>query len=153
MKAVIQRVASASVVVGGATVGAIERGLCVLAAVETGDTTADLKWAAGKLANLRIFPDAEGKMNRSPLDLLEAGEEVGVLMVSNFTVAGRIAKGRRPSFDAAMRPPEAEARFDELVALVREHGLPVATGAFGAHMTVSIINDGPVTLTLDTTTR
>jgi D-tyrosyl-tRNA(Tyr) deacylase len=99
---------------------------------------------AGKIAHLRIFADDEGKMNRSVLDV--GGE---VLLVSNFTVAGDARKGRRPSFDRAMRPPEAEAAFEALADALRELGVRVQTGVFGAHMHVSLVNDGPVTIWLD----
>jgi D-tyrosyl-tRNA(Tyr) deacylase len=122
----------------------IDTGLLVLAAIEQGDTGADQEWMAGKIAHLRIFADDEGKMNRSVLDV--GGE---VLLVSNFTVAGDARKGRRPSFDRAMRPPEAEAAFEALADALRELGVRVQTGVFGAHMHVSLVNDGPVTIWLD----
>ncbi|MEO1130331.1 MAG: D-aminoacyl-tRNA deacylase [Planctomycetota bacterium] len=147
MKAIVQRVSRASVVVDAQTVGSIGRGLLVLAAVQRGDDASDRRWMADKLVNLRIFPDADGRFDRSLLDI--APEGAGVLLVSNFTVAGSTRKGRRPSFDDAMRPPEAEAAFDALVEEVRQRGVTVHTGTFGAHMDVSLVNDGPVTLVLD----
>lgn len=144
----MQRVngASLSIVDGGAEreYASIGRGLVVLAVVERGDGDADREWMAGKIAHLRIFADDEGKMNRS---VLETGAEV--LLVSNFTVAGDARKGRRPSFDRAMRPPEAEAAFGALVDALRGLGVRVQTGVFGAHMHVSLVNDGPVTIWLD----
>ena len=130
--------------VEGHVVGAISGGLLGLAAVEEGDTEAQLAWAAGKLVGLRIFPDETGKMNRSVIDV--GG---GVLLVSNFTVAGDCRKGRRPSFEGAMKPPEAAAMFDRFVELVRGMGVDVATGSFGASMAVSLVNDGPVTLVIE----
>jgi D-tyrosyl-tRNA(Tyr) deacylase len=147
MRAIVQRVSRASVVVDGKTVGAIERGLLVLAAVQRGDDESDQRWMADKLVNLRIFPDDQGRFDRALLDI--APEGAAMLLVSNFTVAGSTRKGRRPSFDDAMRPPEAEAAFDALVEAVRQRGVIVHTGTFGAHMDVSLVNDGPVTLILD----
>jgi len=153
MRAIVQRIRAASVAVGGETVGAVERGLCVLAAVEQADGDAERDWVAGKLANLRIFEDGQGKMNRSVLDLIESGEDAAILLVSNFTVAGSVRKGRRPSFDGAMRPPEAEHAFDALAEAVRAHGVRVETGVFGGDMLVTIENDGPVTIVIDTRER
>lgn len=144
MKSVVQRVNSATLEVDDRVVVAIGSGLVVLAAVEEGDTDRDRDWMADKLANLRVFTDENGKMNLSVLDT--AGE---MLLVSNFTVAGDTRKGRRPSYTAAMSPPEAERAFDRLVEAVRALGVPVQTGLFGAHMHVAIQNDGPVALILD----
>ena len=144
MKAIVQRVDSGRVEVDGDVVGAVQRGLLVLAAVCEGDTEKDRRWMADKLANLRIFPDDEDRMN---LSLLDIGGSM--LLISNFTVAGSCRKGRRPSFDGAMKPPEAEQEFDKLVEEVRGMGVEVQTGAFGAHMMVSILNNGPVTLIVD----
>lgn len=144
MKAVVQRVNAATLEVDDRPVSQIGPGLVVLAAVEEHDTDRDRDWMADKLANLRVFTDAEGKMNLSILDT--RGQ---MLLVSNFTVAGDTRKGRRPSFVSAMKPPEAEHAFDRLVAAVRALGVPVQTGVFGAHMHVAIHNDGPVTLVLD----
>jgi D-tyrosyl-tRNA(Tyr) deacylase len=144
MKSVVQRVNAATLEVDDKLVSAIGPGLVILAAVEEGDTDRDRYWMADKLANLRIFPDADGKMNLSILDC--RGE---MLLVSNFTVAGDTKKGRRPSFIAAMKPPEAETAFEALVEAVRALDIPVNTGVFGAHMHVTIHNDGPVTLIVD----
>lgn len=152
MIAVVQRVSHAQVVVEGQTVGAVAPGLLVLASVVEGDTPADRAWLADKIANLRIFPDDAGRFDRSILDLVaepDAPETLGVLLISNFTVAGSVRKGRRPSFDKAMKPPEAEHEFDALVEAVRATGLRVDTGVFGAHMDVTLTNDGPVTLVVD----
>jgi D-tyrosyl-tRNA(Tyr) deacylase len=144
MRAVVQRVSGASLAVDGRNVARIGTGLVVLAAVETDDTARDRSWMAEKLVYLRVFADDDGRMNRS---LLDVGGEM--LLVSNFTVAGDTRKGRRPSYDGAMRPPEAEREFDALVAAVRDLGSAAQTGVFGAHMHVRIDNDGPVTLVID----
>jgi D-tyrosyl-tRNA(Tyr) deacylase len=141
MKMVIQRVSRAAVRVDGATVGSIDRGLLVLVGIETNDDTGEIEKAARRLATLRIFEDDAGKMN---LDLDEVGG--GVLAVSQFTLAGSIRKGRRPSFDGAMPGARAEPLFDRFVQLVRGHGIEVSTGVFGAMMDVELVNDGPVTL-------
>lgn len=144
MKAVVQRVTRASVEIDGRVVAAIDAGLLVLAAVEADDTDEDLRWCAEKVTNLRVFPDGEGRMNRSVIDT--GGS---VLLVSNFTVAGDCRRGRRPSFDAAMKPPEAERMFEQLVEMVRSGGVRVQTGVFGAMMGIELVNDGPVTLVID----
>jgi D-tyrosyl-tRNA(Tyr) deacylase len=141
---VVQRVLKASVEVEGREVGAIERGLVVLVGIEESDTPADRAWMAEKIPNLRIFEDEQGKMNKS---VLEVGGSV--LLVPNFTVAGDARKGRRPSFDNAMRPERSEGEFGELARAVGASGVPVATGVFRAHMLVSLVNDGPVTIWLD----
>ncbi|MCA9281877.1 MAG: D-tyrosyl-tRNA(Tyr) deacylase [Phycisphaeraceae bacterium] len=146
MRCVVQRVLEASVRVDGKIVGAIARGLLVLAAVEKGDTRKERAWMAEKLANLRLFPDGDGKMNLSVLDL---GADGGILMVPNFTVAGDCKKGRRPGFDGAMRPPEAETEFGALCDAVGAQGVRVARGVFGADMKVAIVNDGPVTVVVE----
>jgi D-tyrosyl-tRNA(Tyr) deacylase len=156
VKAVVQRVSEARVTVDGATVGAVAPGLLVLAAVEEGDTPDDRQWLADKIANLRIFEDDQGRFNHSILDLAaspDAPPTLGVLLVSNFTVAGSVRKGRRPSFDKAMKPPEAEREFSALLDAVRAHALRVETGVFGAHMDITLTNDGPVTITLDSSVR
>lgn len=156
MRAVVQRVSNATL----STVdedGAITRragigpGLVVLAGIEAGDTETELAWLAGKLPVLRIFEDDAGKMNRSLLDRVQSGEPAGLLLVPNFTVAGRARKGRRPDFTSAKAPGEASAMFDRLVGLTREAapGVDVQTGVFGAHMHVDLLNDGPVTIWLD----
>ena len=145
MKAVIQRVSEASVRVDGATVGAIGQGMLVLLGVEKGDDSAAADWLAEKIVNLRIFEDTAGKMNLSLHDI--SGE---LLVVSQFTLAGNCATGRRPSFDAAALPDEANRLYELFVAKVRGMGLPVATGVFRADMKVGLVNDGPVTFILET---
>jgi D-tyrosyl-tRNA(Tyr) deacylase len=132
--------------VDGACVGRIERGLLVLLGVTHGDTAEGARWLAGKIAGLRVFEDDQGKMNRSVSDV--GGE---LLVVSQFTLYGDCRKGRRPSFDAAARPEEARALYEILVEELRRLGLGVATGVFQAHMAVGLVNDGPVTLLLETT--
>lgn len=144
MKAVIQRVSSASVTVEGQTVGEISRGILVLLGVEKGDDEARADWLAEKIVNLRIFEDEAGKMNRS---VQEMGG--GLLVVSQFTLAGNCAKGRRPSFDTAAPPDEGKRLYDYFVAAVKGLGLPVATGIFQADMQVALVNDGPVTFILE----
>jgi len=141
MKMVIQRVSRAEVRVDGRVVGRIGVGLVVLVGLERGDGEQQLQRAARRLASLRIFSDEEGRMNRG-LD------EVGgaVLAVSQFTLGGSIRKGRRPSFDGAMRGDEAEPLFEQFLEAVRDHGVEVATGVFGAMMDVELVNEGPVTL-------
>ena len=144
MKAVIQRVTEARVEVGGETAGAIGRGILVLLGVEKGDTTQDADWLAEKIVSLRIFEDEAGKMNLSLPDMGGA-----LLAVSQFTLAGNCAKGRRPSFDSAAPPGEANLLYEQFVAAVRRLHIPVATGIFQAMMQVSLVNDGPVTFILD----
>jgi D-tyrosyl-tRNA(Tyr) deacylase len=141
MKMVIQRVTKAGVRVDGETVGAIDTGLLVLVGLERGDTEPQLERAARRVATLRIFSDADDRMN---LGLDEVGG--AVLAVSQFTLAASIRKGRRPGFDRAMPGDRAEPMFDRFVELLREHGLRVETGAFGALMEVELVNHGPVTL-------
>jgi len=148
VKLVIQRVSSARVGVDTRVVGSIEAGLMVLAGLVEGDAEADLTWAAEKLANLRIFEDEQGKMNRSVLDT-----RGGILLVPNFTLAGEAVKGRRPSFDRAMKPEVAGPMFARLAELLRAAGVPTQTGVFRAHMVVTLVNDGPVTILLDTAER
>lgn len=145
MRAVVQRVSSGSVVVDGREVGRVARGLVVLVGILATDTEADAARLADKVANLRIFEDAAGKMNLSVKDV--GG---GVLLIPNFTVAGDASQGRRPSFDTAMRPEHAEPMFVHVLEAVRSQGVPVATGVFRATMEVTIVNDGPVTIWLDT---
>ncbi|MFT3683501.1 MAG: D-aminoacyl-tRNA deacylase [Phycisphaerales bacterium] len=144
MRLVVQRVSSASVTVDNTVRGEIQTGLLVLVGFATADTQAQLPWAADKIAHLRIFEDDQGKMNRSVLDV--AGS---VLLVPNFTLAGNAQQGRRPSFDGAMRPEQADPMFNQLAALVKERGVPVQTGVFRAHMHVTLTNDGPITLVID----
>jgi D-tyrosyl-tRNA(Tyr) deacylase len=144
MRAVIQRVSSASVEADGQVVGHIGRGLLVYLGVGKADSDSDAAFMAEKLINLRIFADEAGKMNCS---MLEIGGEI--LLVSNFTLQGDCRKGRRPGFDDAAEPVMAERLYDKTAQLVAERGLKVARGVFGANMQVSSINDGPVTFILD----
>ena len=144
MKIVLQRVREASVEVGGEIVCRIGRGLCLLVGVEKNDAEADVDRLARKTAELRVFPDANGKMN------LSAGEAGGaVLAISQFTLAASVRKGRRPSFDNAEEPSRAAALFDRLVAELRSAGLEVSTGVFRAEMQIRLVNDGPVTFVLE----
>ncbi len=147
MKAVVQRVSRASLTVDGverAAVTAETGGLVVLVGLEATDGASDRAWMADKVVNLRIFSDAEGKMNRSVLD---AGG--GVMLVPNFTLAGSAQRGRRPSFDRAMKPERSEGEFALLVEEVRRLCPRVSAGVFRAHMDVALTNDGPVTILLD----
>ena len=144
MRCVVQRVSSAEVTVGAKTVAAIDKGLLVLVGIFDGDDEKDLAWMARRIAHLRIFPDAEGKMNLAPA---EVGAEI--LLVSQFTLCANIRKGNRPSFIEAMDPARAEPMVSRLASAVSEYGLPVKTGEFGAHMKVALVNDGPVTILLD----
>ncbi len=145
MRAVVQRVSRAAVCVEGAKVGAIEKGFVVLLGVTHGDTAEQADSLARKIAGLRVFEDAAGKMN---VGLQEAGGEV--LAISQFTLYGDTRKGRRPSFVAAARPEQAQPLYERFCATLAAQGVRVATGVFQAHMEVSLINDGPVTLWLDT---
>ena len=144
MKAVIQRVTSASVVVDGRTAAEIGQGILVLLGVEKGDAEAQADWLAEKITGLRIFSDEAGKMNRSVQDC--GGS---LLVVSQFTLAGNCAKGKRPSFDTAAPPEEGKRLYDHFVQAARRAGLPVETGSFQADMQVSLVNDGPVTFILE----
>jgi len=144
MRAVIQRVQSASVCVDGRMTGKIDRGLLVLVGVGKGDGEKDIAYMASKLPDLRIFEDASGKFN---LSLREAGG--GMLVVSQFTLYGDCRKGRRPSFTDAAEPAEAKKLYEQLVFKLREQGIPVETGEFQAKMEVHLVNDGPVTILLD----
>lgn len=148
MRAVIQRVEKASVSVEGEIKGQIGAGFLVLIGVEEGDGDADFKYIADKAPNLRVFEDEQGKMNRS---LLDVGGEV--LAVSQFTLLGDARGGRRPSFITAARPETADPMYERLVADWRARGIRVETGVFGAHMKVSLVNDGPVTILLDSRRR
>lgn len=144
MRAVVQRVSSASVVVEGRPVGEIGPGLLVLLGVATTDAEGDADYLAEKIAGLRVFEDADGKMNLSVRDVGGA-----VLAVSQFTLYGDVRKGKRPSFDAAARPERARELYEYFVAQVRELGLRCETGQFQAMMSVSLVNEGPVTVLLD----
>jgi D-tyrosyl-tRNA(Tyr) deacylase len=146
VRAVVQRVHSASVAVDGAVVGAVDRGLMILLGVGPQDTEAEALWLANKLAGLRIFADEDGKMNRSLTDL-----GLGALVVSQFTLYGDVRKGRRPSFVHAAHPSLAEPLYERFCELLEAAGVaPVGRGVFGADMAVSLVNDGPVTLVVDT---
>ena len=146
MRAVIQRVRNASVTVDGVVTGSIEQGLLILLGVTGGDTEKQGQWLASKLANLRIFPDDEGKMNRS---LMDVGG--GALVVSQFTLYGDCRKGRRPSFVGAAHPEIAEPLYERFCEQIESEGVGrVERGIFGAMMDVQLLNDGPVTLVIDT---
>jgi D-tyrosyl-tRNA(Tyr) deacylase len=161
MRVVIQLVSSARVTVAGRVTGQIERGLLVFVGIESADTAADGEWLAQKIARLRLFADAEGQMNLSLLDL--AAAEVSppspvlrplVLLVSQFTLHASTQKGTRPSFNAAARPEHARPLYERFTAqLAAALGRPVATGEFGALMQVELVNDGPVTLLIDSKQR
>ncbi len=144
MRAVVQRSGSASVTVGGSVVGAISHGVVVLVGVAPTDGDAEASWLADKVANLRIFTDDDGKMNKA---LLDTGGQA--LVVSQFTLYGDARKGRRPSFIHAAQGPEAERLYDRVVDELRALGITCATGEFGATMQVTLTNDGPVTILLD----
>lgn len=145
MRAVAQRVREARITVEGEEVGAMGAGLLALVGVARGDGPADARLLAEKLVHLRVFPDGEARMNES---LLDQGSSLGV--VSQFTLLGDCRKGRRPSYGEAAEPEEAEGLIEDLVAHARSLGAPVTTGRFRAQMQVSLVNDGPVTLLLDT---
>ena len=144
MRVVLQRVSRAQVTVDGRVTGTIARGFLVLAAFAAGDDDATLEWMADKIAGLRLFPDDAGRMN---LDLHAVGG--GVLVVSQFTLYGDVARGRRPSFVDAALPEVAEGLYDRFVTLLRAKVPEVATGEFGATMAVELVNDGPVTLIVE----
>jgi D-tyrosyl-tRNA(Tyr) deacylase len=144
MRAVVQRVSEASVEVDGRRVGRLERGLLVYLGVGDGDTDEDLEYLAGKVAGLRIFPDERHSMNRSVLDAGGAA-----LVISQFTLLGDVRRGKRPSFDKAMEPAAAEQLYERFVARLEALGVPCATGVFGAMMQVRSVNDGPVTILID----
>lgn len=145
MKAVVQRVRSASVTVDGEEISRIGRGLAILLGVGKGDGTKDVNYLAEKIANLRVFEDDAGKMNLSIIDI--GGE---ALVVSQFTLLGDCKKGRRPGFDKAAPPDVAETLYNDFVDALRACEVPVKTGRFQTHMLFAIENDGPVTLLLDT---
>jgi D-tyrosyl-tRNA(Tyr) deacylase len=150
VRVLVQRVARARVTVAEETTGEIERGFLLLVGVTLDDTAAMADLLARKVANLRVFDDAEGDLNRSALDLLEAAEPIGMLVVSQFTLYADCRKGRRPSFVRAAPPAIAEPLVDRFADGLRALGLSVATGRFGAEMQVELVNDGPVTIWLDT---
>jgi D-aminoacyl-tRNA deacylase len=144
MRAVLQRVTSASVEVDGKIVGWIQQGMMVLLGVAKGDDESDTRYLVDKIRSLRIFADEQGKMNRS---LTEVGG--GVLLVSQFTLLGRTTNGRRPSFDGAAPPDLAKRLYEQVAADLRACGTPVETGVFAAQMQVALVNDGPVTFVVD----
>lgn len=144
MRAVVQRVSRAQVTVGGEITGKIERGLLVLLGISTTDTHADADYLADKISGLRIFEDSDGKMN---LALAEIGG--ALLMVSQFTLYGDVRRGKRPSFDAAARPEQARPLYEYFVERIRALGLRCETGRFQEMMQVELVNDGPVTILLD----
>ncbi len=144
MRAVVQRVKRASVSAGGAAVGSISGGLLIFLGVQDGDTAEDLDYIITKIIHLRIFEDSSGKMNQSVLSL--GGD---VLVVSQFTLLGDCRKGRRPSFTAAARPDHARMLYHDCITALRAYGINVAAGAFQEMMEVALVNDGPVTLLLD----
>ena len=144
MRAVVQRVSSASVTEGGTIRGRVGSGLLVLVGIAPGDTPADVEAMAEKLVHLRLMADPDGKMN---LSLLEAAGSM--LLVSQFTLQADLRKGRRPSFTAAAKPELAEPLIESLAGRISELGVPVSAGVFGAHMEVALVNDGPVTIVID----
>jgi len=145
MRLVIQRVTEASVVVEGAVIGAIQKGLMILVGIEDADTQEDIDWLAGKATNLRIFDDAEGVMNLSVKDI--GGN---ILLISQFTLHASTKKGNRPSYINASKPPIAVPLYESMIkTLEKEMGKPIQTGKFGADMKVSLLNNGPVTIIMD----
>ena len=149
MRAVIQRVSHASVSIGGNITGQIARGLLVLLAVEDADSADDIEWLSGKIVRLRIFPDDEGLMNRS---VQEVGEEI--LLISQFTLFASTKKGNRPSYTRSARLEMAAPLYEQFKTRLRlDLGKPVQTGEFGADMQVTLLNDGPVTIIIDSKTR
>jgi D-aminoacyl-tRNA deacylase len=149
MRAVIQRVAEAKVTIAGVVRGAIRSGLAVLLAIEETDTAEDIEWLSGKIVRLRVFDDENGVMNRS-------AQEVGgdILLVSQFTLYASTKKGNRPSYSRSARPEIAVPMYEQFIErLAQDLGKPIQTGEFGAEMRVSLTNDGPVTIIIDTKTR
>lgn len=144
MRAIVQRVSEGSVSIEGEVVGAIEQGVVVLVGVTHGDTEEQAEWLARKIAGLRIFEDSEGKMNAGLLDV-----DGAALVISQFTLYADCRKGRRPSFIDAALPEVAEPLVEHFAQALRDHGVPVEMGVFGAHMLVEIHNDGPVTILLE----
>ena len=144
MRCVVQRCSRASVSVNGETAGQIGRGFMVLCGVAEGDTDADMEYCRAKIAGLRVFEDADEKMN---LSLKDVGGEI--LLVSQFTLLGDARHGRRPSFSGAAAPDEADKLYEKLVSTLRDDGFKVETGRFRTHMMVELVNDGPVTILLD----
>lgn len=147
MRALIQRVLNADVKIDGKTKGEINQGLLVFLGIGKDDTEADIKYVADKMLGLRIFEDENEKMNYSVSDI--KGE---LLIVSQFTLYGDCRKGRRPNFESAMKPPAAEEMYEKFVEYAKNSGLKVETGSFGADMKVSLVNDGPVTISIESKT-
>lgn len=145
MRAVVQRVSSAQVTVDNSIIGQINQGFVVLLGIHQEDTIADVQYLVKKITQLRVFEDADGKMNDSL-----AAIHGGILSISQFTLYAQTKKGNRPSFVAAARPEVAEPLYEAFNQALREQNIPVATGMFGAHMQVSLVNDGPVTIIYDT---
>ena len=145
MRAILQRVSRASVAVDGRVVGDVGRGYVALVGVAPADSPEDARALADKIVGLRLFADSQGKMNRSLVEVTGA-----VLVVSQFTLLADVRKGRRPSFVGAASPELAASLVEEVAENIRSHGITVSTGVFGAHMEVDLVNDGPVTLVLDT---
>lgn len=149
MRAVIQRVSEASVIIAGTVRGAIQHGLVVLLAIEDTDTAEDIEWLCGKMVRLRIFDDENGVMNRSVQEV-----QGGILLISQFTLFASTKKGNRPSYSRSARPEVAVPLYEQFIArLTQELGRPIQTGEFGAHMLVSLTNDGPVTIHIDSKAR
>jgi D-aminoacyl-tRNA deacylase len=144
MRVVVQRVSRAAVVINGINTARIDRGLVILLGIGGGDSATDIVWMVDKIIHLRIFPDRDGKMNTSLADM--GGE---MLIVSQFTLYGDCRRGRRPGFSAAAPPEIAEPIYNQFIEEVRKHGVLVATGTFQAEMAVDLVNDGPVTILLD----
>ena len=144
MRLVVQRVDNASVTIESEVFSSIEQGYLILFGAEKGDTKAQADWLANKVSVLRCFSDENGKMNLSIKDI--KGE---ILIVSQFTLAGDVKKGTRPSFDRAMPPTEANEMYEYFISKVKEQNIPVKTGVFGAHMEVKLLNNGPVTFVID----
>jgi D-tyrosyl-tRNA(Tyr) deacylase len=144
MRAVVQRVSRASVSVNGQVTGRIERGLLVFLGVGREDSQADIDFIADKVVNLRVFEDADGKMNLSVKDIGR-----GILLISQFTLFGDCRKGRRPDFSSAGPPETAKLLYEKTIDAIKEKSVPVETGIFAAHMDIDCVNDGPVTLILD----
>ncbi len=154
MRAVIQRVSKASVSIGGRVHGSIGDGLLVLLGVAEEDEAADVLWLSGKIVNLRIFGDEAGLMNRSLPDLIATGIDAGILLVSQFTLHASTKKGNRPSYIAAARPEKAVLLYESMISqLGNDLKKPVSTGVFGADMQVELLNDGPVTIWIDSKDR
>ena len=144
MRLVVQRVDNASVKIENELFSSIKQGYLILFGAEKGDTKQQVEWLANKISVLRCFPDENGKMNLSIKDI--QGE---ILIVSQFTLAGDVKKGTRPSFDKAMAPTEANEMYKYFISKVKEQNIPVKTGVFGAHMEISLLNNGPVTFVID----